>query len=636
MGFKINFFNKKNNIQQTYLGIQLKEDRGSVFLLKINENKTDILVKETFVFSNAWDNLAEDIDEVLYRFELKGYKTPDEVIFFVYGFAIEKFKREIKKEYLLKIKNLVKNLELKPLGYIESQESVINLVETRDKIPTSAVLIEIGKTLLNLYFYKNGSMIYSDQTSRTENLINDTLQLFEKIKKENSIPPRVILYDGKEIDIKISEIISQGWGNEIFIHPPKVEVCKEDEILQSMIDIFSQKMLSKYAPKKAIKEKKEIMGFLINDDIGKKEQKTVTDKEINTGFIDEPFTNKYLDGLKANTTSFINFFRRIFSNIAGIKYFKSVLSVIGLLLVIGGVFLIELYFHKADVTIFVKSQILNKELLIDKLNIQSSVKTIPISLSKKTTGKKETGEKAKGEVTIHNFDNVEKKFDKGTILKVGDLIYLTDDDIKVASSSLTIDSSAKLPGKNKIKITAQNIGSNFNLDSNRKFSIADLSETDYFAINENPITGGNRKEVVIVSQNDIDNLKEQALKEGEKKSKDNSILKLEEGYLPINLLTETSLASTTYNKELGEEANNLSLKGNIQISYEYYKNSDLINETYKDLLGSVKSNFSLSKNNITYKITKGIEKNGKVILTVKSEAKALEKVNINAIQKKIR
>ena len=41
--------------------------------------------------------MIEDIDEVLYKLELKGYKSPDEVIFFVYSFTIDKYKREIKK-----------------------------------------------------------------------------------------------------------------------------------------------------------------------------------------------------------------------------------------------------------------------------------------------------------------------------------------------------------------------------------------------------------------------------------------------------------------------------------------------------------------------------------------------------------
>src|SRR3990167_6457138 len=127
-----NFFNKSNSHENDYLGLLLKEKEGILFLIRIVDNSTNIIAKERFTFSNNWDNLVEDIDEVLYRLELKGFKSPEKSIFFVYSNLVDKYKREIKKTYILKIEEIVKNLELKPLGYIES--TIFGVLSTSSEI----------------------------------------------------------------------------------------------------------------------------------------------------------------------------------------------------------------------------------------------------------------------------------------------------------------------------------------------------------------------------------------------------------------------------------------------------------------------------------------------------------------------
>ena len=127
--------------ENDYLGLLLKEKEGIVFIIRLTNTNTNIIAKERFVYSNNWDNLVEDIDEVLYRLELKGFKSPEKSIFFVYSNLVDKYKREIKKIYLLKIKEIVKNLEFKPLGYIEIHDAVIDLITSKEGVPLSTILI---------------------------------------------------------------------------------------------------------------------------------------------------------------------------------------------------------------------------------------------------------------------------------------------------------------------------------------------------------------------------------------------------------------------------------------------------------------------------------------------------------------
>ena len=88
-----NFLNKSSFDENNYLGLLLKENEGIVYFLKVIDSNPSIVIKERFNYTNGWDNLLEDIDEVLYRLELKGYKSPDSSIFFVYSNLIDKYKK---------------------------------------------------------------------------------------------------------------------------------------------------------------------------------------------------------------------------------------------------------------------------------------------------------------------------------------------------------------------------------------------------------------------------------------------------------------------------------------------------------------------------------------------------------------
>ena len=68
---KFPFFSKKIQKQSYYLGIFLKEEEG--ILLVISQSATGAIVqeREKFNYSNGWENLSNDIDEILYRMEKK-------------------------------------------------------------------------------------------------------------------------------------------------------------------------------------------------------------------------------------------------------------------------------------------------------------------------------------------------------------------------------------------------------------------------------------------------------------------------------------------------------------------------------------------------------------------------------------
>jgi len=93
---------------------------------------TEVVDFEKFNYTNSWENLAEDIDEVLYRLESKHKIHLEETIFFVYSHLVDEKTNQIKKPFQQKIKKLTADLELKPLGFIDCREAVIKTLEEKD------------------------------------------------------------------------------------------------------------------------------------------------------------------------------------------------------------------------------------------------------------------------------------------------------------------------------------------------------------------------------------------------------------------------------------------------------------------------------------------------------------------------
>ena len=122
------FFSKKIKKESYYLGIFLKEEEGILLVIKQSLTGAFLQEKEKFNYSDGWENLANDIDEKLYRIEKKLDYQFSKTIFFVYSHLVDDKTGDIRKPYLQKIKDLVKNLGIEAIGYIECYEAISSLI----------------------------------------------------------------------------------------------------------------------------------------------------------------------------------------------------------------------------------------------------------------------------------------------------------------------------------------------------------------------------------------------------------------------------------------------------------------------------------------------------------------------------
>lgn len=618
------FFNKKQKTEEKYLAIFLKETKGIVIILEKNNYQLTIKDKENFSYTNGWENLTDDIDEIIFQLEKRSNEKNFQLkktIFFVYSHLVDEKTGEIKKPYLEKIKQLVKDLGLEAIGYIEVHEGVNYFLEKKEEIQLTSVLLELDETQLTFFVYKSGKLEYKKTVARTNDIIEDFIEVGSQIKGKIVFPSRIIIYDSDNLDDTAALLISHRWEKDYFIQMPKITILKEEDLIEGLIMVFSSQIKQtnqQEQPKEKKEEKKETFGFLIGEDIEEK----------------APIFHESKKRFQFQLPSFV--FKLPVINLPKINldFFKGRLAIfIGFLTIILAIFLNEYFFHQTHLTVFLPSKTIEKK-LIEVIDFKTASVSAEFTDSIATSGKKDIGDKAKGTVTIHNFDDQEKNFSKGTILTAlnSNLKYTLDTDIKVASSTLTVDGSAKLPGKADVAITALDIGPEYNLEKGQKFKINDLSTNTYFAINNNNLTGGNKKQIRTVSSIDIANLEKNILEKAKKENKQPSFPK---NYLLLPDLYLVDFIDKKYSLEIGEEADSVSLKAKIESTYFAYDKDELLNLLYKELISEFDNNYQLSKDNIFYKID-NLKKDDKLKINLSVKAKAIKKIDEKQIIKKIK
>lgn len=129
------------------------------------------------------------------------------------------------------------------------------------------------------------------------------------------------------------------------------------------------------------------------------------------------------------------------------------------------------------------------------------------ALSFEATGSKEVGERAKGEVVFQNCEDDDPiSVPAGTGVSAGGKTYITQAAATVPGAKGF--ASCAQPGQSSpVSIIAQDIGDDFNTDKGTRFSVAghsNASSVFYFrATATTDIDGGSKKEITVVTQDDV-------------------------------------------------------------------------------------------------------------------------------------
>lgn len=621
-------FSKKGASSNYYFGLFLKAENGIGMIIERRGGSFIVHEIEKFNYSNGWEHLADDVDEALFKLESRTKLRLTECIVFLYSHLINQSSKEIRPAYLNTLKEVFKNLELKPLGYIECYEAVSTYLREKEQMPPTAVIIELDSTDLSIFVYKGGKVVFSKTQSATDNIIEDLTSLFLAMHGV-LLPSRIIIYNSKDLDDASTRIVTHRWSEELFVQPPRVEIIKEDEIFSGLVKIFQEQLEQKNAKMLSPQihhegEKNQVAGFIIGGDVPVKNQNE--DKKAD-------LSNKktMLPSLHSVVGHIGGIIKESISSIRKVRMPLSVLAVIGLFFIFVGLFLNEYFFHKATVTVFVPSQKVEKSFIASDRDVHLQVATdaADFSSSTPTSGKRSVGDKAKGTVTLHNFNDSAKTFTKGTQVSTAGINFILDSDTKVASASEIIVSGdlVKQPGKTQAALTASEIGEQGNLAKGKRFSIDDLPPSTYFGINDNAFSGGSKRDVQTVAKTDLQSLQSNILEKGKKQAVTRVAAVIGPENRAVDSLTSVTVAETKYSKELGEEASQLTLSAKTKATYYFYSYQTMIDYIADLVKKDVPSGMTINNKNITYGIDKSDNKGGKISLTIHVTAKAMKEVS---------
>ncbi len=636
------FFDKKKATSGVYLGLYLRDSEGIALHFKIEgERKFHIIGQEQFTYTNEWENLTEDIDEVLYRLENKSKFAPNETIFFVYSDLIDREKKEVKKPYFEKIKKITKDLDLQALGYIEAQDALTQHFQSRDTAPLNGIILEFTKKSIGIYVYKGGRHVSGESVVRSDNFIQDITPAFEHIRKQTILPSRIILYASKDLSVESSGIVTHTWREDLFIQIPKIEVIQEHVLIESFIESFAREMTRVESETPHLQnQKKEVMGFVIGDEVQERLQPEYAQIQEphpeHSGQQNQQVVQKS-KGIPSISTIYEKFRKQLKVFIKKTPF--PLLPLIGIFLIVLSFFVLEYFFHTAQITLYLPSQDINKKIMVDavfsttgknNLLITENIEKIDIKNSKSTTGKKDVGEKAKGTITIYNSNLSESKtFEKGTAITSSNGVQFTiDDAVKIASASG--DASSPSPSTAKVSVVARDIGTEGNLSANTKFNINGES-ADVIGKNDSAFSGGIKKQITTVSRADIEDLKKKATAEAKNSlSKKVSSRNVSERKF-ITSITELKTVKEVATAEVGEEASQVELKSEIAITSYSYNDKDMYSILKNELKPEVRPGLTLPEDKIRYQILSAQKTGKKYTIKVNAEAKIAPDIDSNSV-----
>jgi len=214
-----------------------------------------------------------------------------------------------------------------------------------------------------------------------------------------------------------------------------------------------------------------------------------------------------------------------------------------------------------------------------------------------TSGTKTIGDKATGEITIYRV-GTSINLAKETLIKGPQgLNFSLDDEVKVASGSVLNR------GVTKAKVSAKDIGAQYNLASGTTFSISNYPTSDMEAQNESAFSGGTSREVSAVSEDDQERLLKNLQGELENDLKSELSQKVSGDERLIEESLEFNIVKKEFDKKVGDEGTSLSLSLKLAAEGITVENSAIKDIGLKYLNQQVPEGYSLQGDQVTADFT---------------------------------
>jgi len=540
------FLKKPTLEKEVYLALTITSEKVLALIWSLENEEVKTLGFAQRKYQDL-DNLAHQTAQAI---DSSAEQAKSDVTKVVFGLSQNWFdNQELTKSANNLLENLSADLELESQAFVPLSVAVKNFLKAKEKITPQAILLGLFEKSCEAHLVKN-NQIKNSTFSRNQPSPETVKQLINNLEEKESLPARLAIYGIKE-DSGFKDKLNSAPLSSLFTQEPKIDFIDEETLALSVAwaqasDIAGHE-IGLAPPAQDGNDQVKVpepdeFGFVQDQDILKEdtaeeeEPQTAVSKEATEENLTIPLAHQNLkegekeeiitaDGKSQKislleqiiTLSWLDKLTSIFKKPGALrKIFIAALALI-LILFISSLVLAQTI-TKAEVTIKVKaqSQESNFTALVDAKG-NSDFENHKIgggeiesgqSGSQKavTSGKKKSGEYAKGEVSVFNWTTSKISFQKGTIIISKDGIkFNLDSDVEVASRS------ASTPGQTKSPVIATEYGDKGNVSSGNDFSFQQYDELLYSARNDTAFTGGDEKEITVVSQNDMDKLEKSLL-----------------------------------------------------------------------------------------------------------------------------
>ncbi|MCJ7827930.1 baseplate J/gp47 family protein, partial [Patescibacteria group bacterium] len=269
-----------------------------------------------------------------------------------------------------------------------------------------------------------------------------------------------------------------------------------------------------------------------------------------------------------------------------------------LVLILGGGFAAWWYLPRVDLVLQVKPYLVEKTFTVvldravqevdqEELVLPAGVVSLTLrrESSLATTGTKTVGDKAVGQVVIYNRTATEKTIDQGvSLIGPDNLNFYTNEEVVVLAEE-TGEDYTRIPGKAVVGVTAVEFGSEGNLASGAEFEVGKYSITDVVAKNEEAFAGGTSREIRVVAEADLDELKEGLLSDLQGLVTDELKSEVVEGEVLVSESIVFEVEEETYQPQLNEEAEVVTASLGVTFEALTYQ-EDVLNQLVEERVAS--------------------------------------------------
>lgn len=330
------------------------------------------------------------------------------------------------------------------------------------------------------------------------------------------------------------------------------------------------------------------------------------------------------------------------------------LGVVGLLLLVGLVFVFDYFVPQATVTVNAQKQTMDRDvrLTVDPTATQVNVSALVVpgtevsataskSQSFKATGSKEVGTKASGQVTVSNYDT-----DDSIILPANTVVASAGKQFRLAqtisvpaaSSSINPDTSVleTKPGTASASITAAVIGEEYNLAANTTFSVANYESDEVTARNSAAIAGGTKETLKVVTAQDQAQAVESLTGGLTEEAKTTLKTKVPEGRELLEGTVQVEVLKSEFSHKVGDEAEDFTLNLEVEATGLAVDPNDIKEVLNEEIASKVPEGYKLDSDdsNIENDVVE-VEEDGSAMISSSYVGQVVPDIDEEAMRKAI-